>query len=57
MVHMWYCYCIKTGKQKNVFSQLLGFADAATNPIDFPIAPAFAVPKVSSYFPFIACST
>lgn len=31
-----------------VFSTL-GFADAATNPIDFPIAPAFAVPKVSNH--------
>ena len=26
-------------------ARVRGFADAATKPIDFPIAPAFAVPK------------
>ena len=26
-------------------AKILGFADAATQPIDFPIAPALAVPK------------
>lgn len=27
-------------------ARIIGFQDAATEPIDFPIAPAFAVPKV-----------
>ncbi|XP_028840377.1 acetyl-CoA acetyltransferase, mitochondrial [Denticeps clupeoides] len=27
-------------------ARIIAFADAATNPIDFPIAPAFAIPKV-----------
>ena len=27
-------------------ARIIGFADAATDPIDFPIAPAFAVPKL-----------
>lgn len=27
-------------------ARILGFHDAATDPIDFPIAPAFAIPKV-----------
>lgn len=26
---------------------LVGFADAAVDPIDFPISPAFAIPKVN----------
>ncbi|XP_048094093.1 acetyl-CoA acetyltransferase, mitochondrial [Alosa alosa] len=30
----------------NPLARIVAFADAATNPIDFPIAPAFAVPKV-----------
>lgn len=28
-------------------ARVVGFADAATDPIDFPIAPALATPKVS----------
>ena len=28
-------------------ARIVAFADAATAPIDFPIAPALAVPKVS----------
>jgi len=28
-------------------ARILAFADAATNPIDFSIAPALAIPKVS----------
>ena len=27
-------------------ARVVGFCDAATDPIDFPIAPAFATPKV-----------
>jgi acetyl-CoA C-acetyltransferase len=27
-------------------ARIIGFADAAVDPIDFPIAPAFAVPKI-----------
>lgn len=30
-------------------ARILAFQDAATEPIDFPIAPAFAVPKVSTH--------
>lgn len=29
------------------FADVSGFADAAIDPIDFPIAPAYAIPKVS----------
>lgn len=29
------------------FCALTGFADAAIEPIDFPTAPAYAIPKVS----------
>uniref|UniRef100_A0AAY4ALQ1 acetyl-CoA C-acetyltransferase n=1 Tax=Denticeps clupeoides TaxID=299321 RepID=A0AAY4ALQ1_9TELE len=36
----------KVPKLKAVFQRENAFADAATNPIDFPIAPAFAIPKV-----------
>ena len=34
-------------KELNIrpLARVRGFADAATQPIDFPIAPAFAVPK------------
>jgi acetyl-CoA C-acetyltransferase len=28
-------------------ARIVGFADAAIAPIDFPTAPAFAIPKVS----------
>jgi acetyl-CoA C-acetyltransferase len=28
-------------------ARIVGFYDAATEPIDFPIAPAFAIPNVS----------
>lgn len=27
-------------------ARIVGFQDAATEPIDFPLAPAFAIPKV-----------
>uniref|UniRef100_A0A8C7RT76 acetyl-CoA C-acetyltransferase n=1 Tax=Oncorhynchus mykiss TaxID=8022 RepID=A0A8C7RT76_ONCMY len=36
----------KVPKLRAVFQKENAFADAATAPIDFPIAPAFAVPKV-----------
>jgi len=29
-------------------ARIVAFQDAATDPVDFPIAPAFAVPSVSS---------
>ncbi|KAA0202226.1 hypothetical protein HAZT_HAZT009552, partial [Hyalella azteca] len=32
-------------------ARVVGFADAATDPIDFPIAPALATPKVSHFNP------
>ena len=31
-----------------IFLVISGFADAAIDPIDFPTAPAFAIPKVSN---------
>lgn len=31
-------------------ARVVGFCDAATDPIDFPIAPALATPKVSVMF-------
>jgi acetyl-CoA C-acetyltransferase len=31
-------------------AKVVGFYDAATEPIDFPIAPAFAIPNVSQNF-------
>ncbi|KAK3098434.1 hypothetical protein FSP39_019414 [Pinctada imbricata] len=38
----------QTAERLNVkpLARILGFADAAVPPIDFPIAPAFAIPKV-----------
>ncbi|KAL2807025.1 acetyl-CoA acetyltransferase, mitochondrial isoform c, partial [Daubentonia madagascariensis] len=36
----------KVPKLKTVFQKENAFADAAVEPIDFPIAPAYAVPKV-----------
>ena len=30
-------------------ARVVGFCDAATDPIDFPIAPAFATPKVNFF--------
>uniref|UniRef100_A0A8D1YI99 Acetyl-CoA acetyltransferase, mitochondrial n=2 Tax=Sus scrofa TaxID=9823 RepID=A0A8D1YI99_PIG len=36
----------KVPKLKTVFQKENAFADAAVDPIDFPIAPAYAVPKV-----------
>ncbi len=33
-------------------ARIVAFADAATDPIDFPIAPALAVPKVSAFQDF-----
>uniref|UniRef100_A0A8C8S8Z4 acetyl-CoA C-acetyltransferase n=1 Tax=Pelusios castaneus TaxID=367368 RepID=A0A8C8S8Z4_9SAUR len=38
----------KVPKLKTVFQKENAFADAAVDPIDFPIAPAYAVPKVLS---------
>lgn len=34
-------------------ARIVGFYDAATEPIDFPIAPAFAIPNVSITVPFL----
>lgn len=33
-------------------ARIIGFKDAATEPIDFPLAPAFAIPKVKIPKPF-----
>ena len=35
-------------------ARVIGLQDAATDPIDFPIAPAFAIPKVFLYL-YICC--
>jgi len=34
---------------KPPLARIVGYYDAATDPIDFPIAPAFAMPKVEIY--------
>uniref|UniRef100_A0ABK0L7U3 Acetyl-CoA acetyltransferase, mitochondrial n=1 Tax=Rattus norvegicus TaxID=10116 RepID=A0ABK0L7U3_RAT len=39
----------KVPKLKTVFQKENAFADAAVDPIDFPLAPAYAVPKVLKY--------
>ncbi|ERE76124.1 acetyl-CoA acetyltransferase [Cricetulus griseus] len=39
----------KVPKLKTVFQKENAFADAAVDPIDFPVAPAYAVPKVLKY--------
>ncbi|KAI5821174.1 Thiolase, N-terminal domain-containing protein [Pyronema omphalodes] len=33
------------GGDKNVLARIVSYADAATHPIDFPLAPTFAIPK------------
>jgi acetyl-CoA C-acetyltransferase len=30
-------------------ARIVGFEDGATDPIDFPLAPAFAIPKVGFF--------
>ena len=45
-LHMFACMCVRAVYRRPL--SLSGFGDAAVQPIDFPVAPAAAVPKVLS---------